>query len=256
MRRSTHWSRRARPRRAASGARVPTPSGRPFTQSMARELATRDHLVLACGRYEGIDQRVVEHAATSLRRRGAVARRLRAERGRGRRAGHRRGGRAAAARLHGQPRVARRGVSRGRPARVPGLHQARLLARPRRTSGVALRRPRGHRRLASRRVRTPDRRPPPRPGAPRGTGRARRPRSRHLPGDPGRRGRALHPDPRLLAAGAVGEPRRDDPGAGGVVRRPPRQPRRLDHVRGARRRRAWSVRRAAGPRGTSGTSAG
>ncbi len=32
---------------------------------MARELATRDHLVLACGRYEGIDQRVVDHAATS-----------------------------------------------------------------------------------------------------------------------------------------------------------------------------------------------
>jgi tRNA (guanine37-N1)-methyltransferase len=44
---------------------VPTPSGRPFTQSVARELATRDHLVLACGRYEGIDQRVIDHAATS-----------------------------------------------------------------------------------------------------------------------------------------------------------------------------------------------
>jgi tRNA (guanine37-N1)-methyltransferase len=44
---------------------VPTPSGRPFTQSVARELAGRDHLVLACGRYEGIDQRVIDHAATS-----------------------------------------------------------------------------------------------------------------------------------------------------------------------------------------------
>ncbi len=42
---------------------VPTPSGVPFTQAMARELATRDHLVVACGRYEGIDQRVVDHAA-------------------------------------------------------------------------------------------------------------------------------------------------------------------------------------------------
>ncbi len=30
---------------------------------MARELATREHLVFACGRYEGIDQRVAEHAA-------------------------------------------------------------------------------------------------------------------------------------------------------------------------------------------------
>ncbi len=43
---------------------LPTPSGRPFTQAVARDLATRDHLVLACGRYEGIDQRVVDEAAT------------------------------------------------------------------------------------------------------------------------------------------------------------------------------------------------
>ena len=43
---------------------VPTPSGEPFTQALAAELATREHLVLACGRYEGIDQRVVEDAAT------------------------------------------------------------------------------------------------------------------------------------------------------------------------------------------------
>ena len=38
---------------------VPTPSGRPFTQALARELATRERLVFACGRYEGIDQRVL-----------------------------------------------------------------------------------------------------------------------------------------------------------------------------------------------------
>ncbi|MDO9458013.1 tRNA (guanosine(37)-N1)-methyltransferase TrmD [Nocardioides sp.] len=43
---------------------VPTPSGMPFTQALARELATREHLVFACGRYEGIDQRVLDHAAT------------------------------------------------------------------------------------------------------------------------------------------------------------------------------------------------
>ncbi len=43
---------------------VPTPSGLPFTQAVARELAGRDHLVFACGRYEGIDQRVLDHAAT------------------------------------------------------------------------------------------------------------------------------------------------------------------------------------------------
>jgi tRNA (guanine37-N1)-methyltransferase len=43
---------------------VPTPSGVPLTQATARELATRERLVFACGRYEGIDQRVVDEAAT------------------------------------------------------------------------------------------------------------------------------------------------------------------------------------------------
>ncbi len=42
---------------------VPTPSGTPFTQAVARELAGRERLVFACGRYEGIDQRVLDHAA-------------------------------------------------------------------------------------------------------------------------------------------------------------------------------------------------
>ena len=45
---------------------VPTPSGRPFTQAVAAELATRQHLVFACGRYEGIDQRVVDEAASGV----------------------------------------------------------------------------------------------------------------------------------------------------------------------------------------------
>ena len=43
---------------------VPTPSGAPFDQALARELATRERLVFLCGRYEGIDQRVLDHAAT------------------------------------------------------------------------------------------------------------------------------------------------------------------------------------------------
>ncbi|WP_432478970.1 tRNA (guanosine(37)-N1)-methyltransferase TrmD [Nocardioides sp. GXQ0305] len=42
---------------------VPTPGGAPFTQALARELAAREHLVVACGRYEGIDQRVTDHYA-------------------------------------------------------------------------------------------------------------------------------------------------------------------------------------------------
>ena len=42
---------------------VPTPSGRPFSQPLARELAGHPRLLFACGRYEGIDQRVLDHAA-------------------------------------------------------------------------------------------------------------------------------------------------------------------------------------------------
>ena len=41
-----------------------TPSGTPFTQTVAAELAGHRHLVFACGRYEGIDQRVIDEAAT------------------------------------------------------------------------------------------------------------------------------------------------------------------------------------------------
>ncbi len=40
---------------------VPTPSGRPFTQRIAERYAAESHLVIACGRYEGIDARVWEH---------------------------------------------------------------------------------------------------------------------------------------------------------------------------------------------------
>jgi tRNA (guanine37-N1)-methyltransferase len=41
---------------------VPTPSGRPFTQAQAVTFAAEPWLVFACGRYEGIDSRVVEEA--------------------------------------------------------------------------------------------------------------------------------------------------------------------------------------------------
>jgi tRNA (guanine37-N1)-methyltransferase len=37
-----------------------SPSGRPFTQELARELAACGELVLLCGRYEGIDQRIID----------------------------------------------------------------------------------------------------------------------------------------------------------------------------------------------------
>ena len=46
---------------------VPTPSGVPFTQASAQAYAAEPWLAFACGRYEGIDQRVVEHARSRMR---------------------------------------------------------------------------------------------------------------------------------------------------------------------------------------------
>lgn len=46
---------------------VPTPAGRPFTQAVAGRYADEPHLVFACGRYEGIDQRVMADAARRVR---------------------------------------------------------------------------------------------------------------------------------------------------------------------------------------------
>ena len=37
-----------------------SPSGKPFNQKMARELAGEEELILLCGRYEGIDQRIID----------------------------------------------------------------------------------------------------------------------------------------------------------------------------------------------------
>jgi tRNA (guanine37-N1)-methyltransferase len=45
---------------------VPTPSGTPFTQEMAASYAGERHLVFACGRYEGIDSRVVAEAGARM----------------------------------------------------------------------------------------------------------------------------------------------------------------------------------------------
>jgi tRNA (guanine37-N1)-methyltransferase len=42
---------------------VPSPAGEVFTQRLAYELAEEEHLVFACGRYEGIEERVLEWAA-------------------------------------------------------------------------------------------------------------------------------------------------------------------------------------------------
>jgi tRNA (guanine37-N1)-methyltransferase len=45
---------------------VPTPAGVPFSQAMAEELTHAPWLLFACGRYEGIDQRVLDDAASRM----------------------------------------------------------------------------------------------------------------------------------------------------------------------------------------------
>lgn len=45
---------------------IPSPVGKRFTQADAYELAALPHLVFACGRYEGIDQRVIDDAASRM----------------------------------------------------------------------------------------------------------------------------------------------------------------------------------------------
>jgi tRNA (guanine37-N1)-methyltransferase len=45
-------------RRPASGLFLLSPTGRRFDQTLAHELAASEHLVLICGRYEGVDERV------------------------------------------------------------------------------------------------------------------------------------------------------------------------------------------------------
>lgn len=47
-------------RRPSTRVVLMTPQGRPFKQALARELAGLDHLLILCGHYEGVDQRVVD----------------------------------------------------------------------------------------------------------------------------------------------------------------------------------------------------
>jgi tRNA (guanine37-N1)-methyltransferase len=41
-----------------------SPQGKPFTQTLARQLAASEQLVLVCGRYEGVDERVADSLVT------------------------------------------------------------------------------------------------------------------------------------------------------------------------------------------------
>ncbi|WP_406689039.1 tRNA (guanosine(37)-N1)-methyltransferase TrmD [Saccharopolyspora sp. ID03-671] len=54
------------PQEATPRLVVPTPAGRPFDQKTAVRWSKDPWLVFACGRYEGIDQRVIDDAATRM----------------------------------------------------------------------------------------------------------------------------------------------------------------------------------------------
>ena len=45
----------------ASTVVLMTPQGRRFAQPMAQEFSAKEHLIIVCGHYEGIDHRVIEH---------------------------------------------------------------------------------------------------------------------------------------------------------------------------------------------------
>ena len=195
---------------AADGRRrwsSPTPSGEPFTQALARELADP--------RAAGLRLRPLRgHRPAGARRRAATRTEVR-EISIGDYVLN--GGEVAALAiteavvrllpgLHGQRRVAGRGVPRGRAAGVPRLHQARRLARPRRARRCCSRATtRAIAAVAARPGRTPYRRAPPRPRPPR---RCCSTTSRCGWSQPGRRRRAAHPAAGLLGAGAAGQPRR------------------------------------------------
>ena len=59
---------------------IPGPSGYRFDQESAAEVSDIEHVVIACGRYEGIDSRVAEHYAARDDWAGVLDRRLRSRR--------------------------------------------------------------------------------------------------------------------------------------------------------------------------------
>ena len=133
---------------------VPTPAGVPFTQQSAQRWAGEEHLVFACGRYEGIDQRVFDDAARRVRVEevsigdyvligGEVAVLVMVEAVRGCFP-------ACSATRRPTKRIRSLRCRGRRPAGGPELHPAGQLARARRARDPALRRPREGRGVAAR----------------------------------------------------------------------------------------------------------
>ena len=118
---------------AASGADdtrprlLMSPRGEPLTQARVRELAAGPGALVVCGRFEGVDERVIEARGLEevsigdyVLSGGEIAAMVLIE-----------AVRAAAARRDGRGGVGRRGEFRARPARVPALHAAAGMGGPR-----------------------------------------------------------------------------------------------------------------------------
>ena len=196
-----------------------TPSGTPFTQALARELAARERLVFACGRYEGIDQRVLDDAATRAEVREISLGDYVLN-----------GGEVAALAITEAVVRLLPGFMGNAESLVEESHEDGLLEYPVYTKPAVLARARRARRCccpattrgsppgaATQAVRrTAERRPDLSTAQrrPRTTCELRR-------GGAGRRRRAVHPAAGLLGAGGAGQPGRRDPGPARVARRRP-----------------------------------
>ena len=170
--RSTRCCGRAGRRACRRGSWCPRRAGGRSPRRWPHELAAEPWLVFACGRYEGIDARVLDEAAAHGRVDEVSPRRLRAQRRRGGGAGRRRGGGPAAARRDRQRRVAGRGVARrgvGGLLEAPGYTKPATWRGREVPDGAAVRRPRPDRPLAPGRVAAPHRRAPAGPARPRST---------------------------------------------------------------------------------------
>lgn len=58
--RAIEFARGNEPEQTESRTVLLSPAGRPFDQSKAKEYAALDHLILVCGRYEGVDERICQ----------------------------------------------------------------------------------------------------------------------------------------------------------------------------------------------------
>ena len=103
---------------------LPFPARRAFDQAIARRLAAGDGLTLLCGRFEGVDQRVLDHHQVE-----EFAGRFRPDRGRDRRPGGAGRDGAPVARRPWQCRLDRRGKLFRRAAGAPAVHPAGTLER-------------------------------------------------------------------------------------------------------------------------------